>query len=58
MATMNAREFGAQSFHQAASVRPAKPEKSSIIVVERFENGTWVEHKLYLQADGMYKEAE
>jgi len=55
---MNAREFGSQSFHQAATERPAKPEQPQIIVVERFENGVWVEHKLYLQADGMYKETK
>jgi hypothetical protein len=54
---MNAREFGSQSFHQDASERTtAKPEQPQIVVVERFENGVWVEHKLYLQADGMYKE--
>jgi hypothetical protein len=55
---MNAREFGAQGFHQPASERPMKPEKPLTTVVERFENGVWVEHTLYLQPDGMYKEVK
>ena len=57
---MNAREFGAQSFHQLApGPEPeGKPGKPLTIIVECFEHGVWVEHKLYLQPDGTYKETK
>ena len=52
---MNARTFGSQAFHAFASEPAAQPEKPQTIVVERYENGAWVAHKLYLQPDGTYQ---
>jgi hypothetical protein len=55
---MTARAFGSQSFHAPASQPAPKPGKPATTVVERLENGRWVEHKLYLQSDGIYHESK
>jgi hypothetical protein len=55
---MTATAFMAQSFHAPASQPAAQPGKVETLVVERFENGRWTEHKLYLQSDGTYQEAK
>ena len=54
---MNARAFGSQAFHTHASAtaQTAQAEQPQTIVVERYENGAWVAHKLYLQPDGTYQ---
>ena len=52
---MNARSFASQSFHQPETIRAFDPPAPLVVIAERFENGKWVEKKLFLAPDGTYQ---